>query len=100
MVGGLTIDEPAADLAAAIAIASAYKGMPTPSDLAVVGEVGLNGEIRSVGQLNQRLNEAARLGFARCILPKTARKVEHPLEGLQLWPVRSLGEALDVALGA
>lgn len=100
VVGGLTIDEPAADLAAAIAIASAYRSVPAPSDLAVVGEVGLSGEIRSVGQLNQRLNEAARLGFTRCILPKTARKVERPPEALQLLPVRSLGEALDVALGA
>ncbi|MCS7056589.1 MAG: DNA repair protein RadA [Thermoflexales bacterium] len=99
VVGGLTIDEPAADLAAAVAIASAHKGVPVPADIAVVGEVGLSGEVRSVGQLNQRLNEAAKLGFTRCILPKTARKVERPPDGLQLLPVRSLGEALDVALG-
>jgi len=98
VVGGLTIDEPAADLAAAVAIASAHKGMPVPADIVVVGEVGLSGEVRSVGQLGQRLNEAAKLGFRRCILPKTARKIEHPPDGLQLMPVRSLGEALDAAM--
>jgi len=99
IVGGMTIDEPAADLAAAVAIASAHKGVPVPNDMVVIGEVGLSGEIRSVGLLNQRLNEAAKLGFSRCILPKTARKVEHPPDGLTLIPVRSLGEALDAALG-
>ncbi|MCS7062913.1 MAG: DNA repair protein RadA [Methylacidiphilales bacterium] len=98
VVGGLTIDEPAADLAAAVAIASAHKGVPVPADIVVVGEVGLSGEVRSVGQLNQRINEAAKLGFTRCILPKTARKVERPPDGLQLLPVRSLGEALHATL--
>jgi DNA repair protein RadA/Sms len=100
IVGGMTIDEPAADLAAAIAIASASKGVPVPPDLAVVGEVGLSGEVRSVGQLNARLNEAAKLGFSRCILPKTSRPIEHPPAGLKLLPSRSLGEALDAALAA
>jgi DNA repair protein RadA/Sms len=99
VVGGMTIDEPAADLATAIAIASASKGVPVPNDLAIIGEVGLSGEIRSVGLLNQRLNEASKLGFTRCVLPKTARKVEHPPDNLRLIPVRSLGEALDAVLG-
>jgi DNA repair protein RadA/Sms len=99
VVGGMTIDEPAADLATAIAIASASKGIPVPNDLAIIGEVGLSGEIRSVGLLNQRLNEASKLGFTRCVLPKTARKVEHPPDSLHLIPVRSLGEALDAVLG-
>jgi len=99
VVGGLTIDEPAADLAAAVAIASAHKSAPVPGELAVIGEVGLSGEVRSVGQLGQRLNEAAKLGFRRCILPKTTRKPEHPPAGLELLAVRSLGEALDAALG-
>ena len=99
VVGGMTIDEPAADLAVAVAIASANKGVPVPNDMAIIGEVGLSGEVRSVGLLNQRLNEASKLGFTRCVLPKTARKVEHPPDGLQLIPVRSLGEALDAVLG-
>jgi len=99
VVGGMTIDEPAADLAAAIAIASAHSGTPVPPDLAIMGEVGLSGEVRSVGQLNARLNEASKLGFERCILPKTSRPIENPPKGLRLIPTRSLGEALDAALG-
>ena len=99
VVGGMTIDEPAADLATAIAIASASKGIAVPNDLAIIGEVGLSGEIRSVGLLNQRLNEAAKLGVTRWVLPKTARKIEHPPAELRLIPVRSLGEALGAVLG-
>jgi DNA repair protein RadA/Sms len=99
IVGGMSIDEPAADLAIAAAIASANKGIPVPADMAIIGEIGLSGEVRSVGQLNARLNEAAKLGFKRCIIPKTARPVESPAETLQLLPARSLGEALDIVLG-
>ena len=98
IVGGMSIDEPAADLAIAAAIASANKGIPVPADMAIIGEIGLSGEVRSVGQLSARLNEAAKLGFKRCIIPKTARPVESPAETLQLMPVRSLGEALDILL--
>ena len=98
IVGGMTIDEPAADLAAAVAITSASKGTVIPPDMVVIGEVGLSGEVRSVGQLNARLNEASKLGFQRCILPKTARPIEHPPAGLKLMTARSLGEALDLAL--
>ena len=99
IVGGMSIDEPAADLAIAAAIASANKGIPVPADMAIIGEIGLSGEVRSVGQLSARLNEAAKLGFKRCIIPKTARPVESPAETLQLLPARSLGEALDIVLG-
>ena len=67
IVGGMSIDEPAADLAIAAAIASANKGIPVPADMAIIGEIGLRGEVRSVGQLSARLNEAAKLGFKRCI---------------------------------
>jgi DNA repair protein RadA/Sms len=98
IVGGMSIDEPAADLAIAAAIASANKGIPVPADMAIIGEIGLSGEVRSVGQLSARLNEAAKLGFKRCIIPKTARPVESPAETLQLLPARSLGEALDIVL--
>jgi DNA repair protein RadA/Sms len=100
IVGGMTVDEPAADLAVAIAVASASKGAPVPSDMAIIGEIGLSGELRSVGQLNARLNEVAKLGFKRCLLPKTARPVESPSSTLQLIPARSLGEALDEVLGS
>ncbi|HRA53838.1 MAG TPA: DNA repair protein RadA [Thermoflexales bacterium] len=99
VVGGMSIDEPAADLAAAVAIASAAKGIAVPPDLAIIGEIGLSGELRTVGQLSARLNEAAKLGFQRCLLPKTSRPIENPPANLVLIQARSLGEALDAALG-
>jgi DNA repair protein RadA/Sms len=98
VVGGMAIEEPAADLPAALAIVSAAKGAPVPMDLAVIGEVGLSGELRSVGQLPARLNEAAKLGFKRCLIPKLSRPVDRPPAGLQILMARSLGEAMDAAL--
>ena len=73
VVGGLQIDEPAADLAVAIAIASSARNRPVAADLALVGEIGLSGELRSVGQLPRRLNEAAKLGFTRVLVPADRR---------------------------
>ncbi|OIO91649.1 MAG: DNA repair protein RadA [Anaerolineae bacterium CG2_30_64_16] len=99
VVGGLEVQEPAADLAIAAAIASSARNRPVAADLALVGEVGLSGELRSVGQLPRRLNEAAKLGFTRVLVPKTAtRKLEHPPAGLQVLGARTLREALEIAL--
>jgi len=98
VVGGLRISEPAADLAVAVAIASSLKNLPVPADLAVVGEVGLSGELRSVSQLPRRLNEAAKLGFTRCIAPRSRTPVSAP-EGIEVIGVRTLHQALEVALG-
>ena len=67
VVGGLEVAEPAADLAIAAAIASSARNRPVAADLALVGEIGLSGELRSVGQLPRRLNEAAKLGFTRVL---------------------------------
>jgi DNA repair protein RadA/Sms len=101
IVGGLEVDEPAADLAIAAAIASSARNRPVAADLALVGEVGLSGELRSVGQLPRRLNEAAKLGFTRVLVPKTvARKLEHPPAGLEVLGARTLREALEMALVA
>ncbi len=100
VIGGLKIDEPAADLAIALAIASSVKDVPLPADLAVVGEVGLSGELRAVSQLPARLNEAAKLGFRRVLIPKTARRGGEPLPGgVEAIAVRSLNEAIDMVLG-
>ncbi len=99
VVGGLQITEPAADLAIAAAIGSSVRERPVAADLALVGEVGLSGEVRAVGQLPARLKEAARLGFRRCIVPKTVRRGAAPLPPeLELLPVRSVAEALERAL--
>ncbi|MBN1310577.1 MAG: DNA repair protein RadA [Anaerolineae bacterium] len=99
VIGGLKIDEPAVDLAVALAIASSVKDRPIPADLVVVGEVGLSGELRAVSQLPARLNEAAKLGFRRALIPKTVRQSGDPLpEGVEAIHVRSLDEAMDVVL--
>jgi DNA repair protein RadA/Sms len=100
VIGGLRIGEPAADLAIAVAIASSMRDLPVAPDLAFVGEVGLSGELRAVGQLGARLNEAAKLGFRRCLVPKSIRKarVESQPAGLEIIGARSLGEAIEVAL--
>jgi DNA repair protein RadA/Sms len=98
VVGGLKISEPAADLAVAIAIASSFRSVPVAADLAIVGEIGLSGELRAVGQLSKRLNEAAKLGFRRCLVPKSFRRQEIDSDGIEVVGVRSLTEALQVAL--
>ncbi len=98
VVAGLTIDEPAADLAVAIAIASSARNIPVPADLAIVGEIGLSGELRAVSQLSTRLNEAAKLGFRRVIVPRSRRGDEKPAGKIEVIPVRSLYEALRIAL--
>lgn len=98
VIGGLRLDEPGADLPVVLAVASSYREQPIADDLVAIGEVGLTGEIRSVSNLNQRLSEVARLGFKKCIIPKNgAEKVEIP-EGLTVYRVRNLREAIETAL--
>ena len=97
VVGGLRLDEPAADLAVVIAAASAVQDKPVSDSLAAVGEVGLTGEIRAVGQLSQRLSEIRRLGFTQCLVPRNAKELHAP-EGLELLRVRNVREAIAVAL--
>ncbi len=99
VVGGLQVQEPAADLAVAVAIASSVRDRPVVADMAIVGEVGLSGEVRTVGQTPSRLREAARLGFKRCLLPKAVRgTTELNTDGLETVPVRSVAEAVEKAL--
>jgi DNA repair protein RadA/Sms len=98
VIGGLTVDEPAADLAIAMAIASSVWDRAMPADLAIIGEVGLSGELRAVSQLPARLREAAKLGFKRCLIPRTARQVDALPGGIEPVPVRKLADALLYAL--
>jgi DNA repair protein RadA/Sms len=98
VVGGMRINEPAADLAVAAAIASSYRNVPVPEDCVLLGEIGLSGELRSVGHAERRLNEAAKLGFKRCIVPRTLRLGKADHIGLEVLRARSIGEALDLAL--
>lgn len=98
VIGGLKLDEPGADLPVVLAIASSYRDQPIPQDLVAIGEVGLTGEIRSVSQLTLRLSEVSRLGFKQCIIPyKTSEKLEIP-EGLTVYKVRNLREAIEIAM--
>jgi DNA repair protein RadA/Sms len=97
LVGGLKVNEPAIDLAVATAVASSFRDVPVSPELVLVGEVGLSGELRSVGQLERRLSEAAKLGFTRAIYPPTARKPHLP-NGLQGLSVATLQEAIEAAL--
>lgn len=98
VIGGLHLDEPAADLPVVLAVASSYRDRPIDSKLVAIGEVGLTGEIRSVSQLNQRLAEVARLGFTHCIIPKnSSEKLEIP-DGLTIFKAKNLIEAIEYAL--
>ena len=94
VIGGLTLDEPAADLATALAIASSYIDRPLGADLAAIGEIGLSGEIRSVSMINQRLTEISRLGFQRCVIPEHMRDEIRVPSGLQLIPVKNIRDAI------
>ena len=100
VIGGLNLDEPAADLATALAIASSYIDRPLGTDLAAIGEIGLSGEIRSVSMINQRLTEISRLGFRRCVIPAHVRDEIKKTEGLELIPVKNIREAILTVLKA
>jgi len=99
VIGGLRISEPAADLAVAAAIASSVKDISIKADTILIGEIGLSGELRMVGQMTTRLREAAKLGFRHAVVP---RRVHHTSgepwpEGIQILEARSLREALPLA---
>ncbi len=98
VIGGLKISEPASDLAMAMAIASSYYERALPADLAIVGEVGLSGEIRRAAQLGIRLNEARKIGFRRALVPRLRRNADDLPAGIELIQARSLSEALRVLL--
>jgi DNA repair protein RadA/Sms len=98
VIGGMKVDEPASDLAMALAMASSYFDKALPADLAIVGEVGLSGELRAVGQLAARLNEAAKIGFKRALVPKMRRTIDGVPPTLKLIEVKNVAEALAVAL--
>ncbi len=98
VTGGLKIGEPAADLGIALAIASSFRDAAVDPELAVVGEVGLSGELRAVTQLERRINEAARLGFKRCLVPKAGDKLGKAPDGIEVIRVGSLREAISSGL--
>jgi DNA repair protein RadA/Sms len=98
VVGGLKISEPAADLAVAAAITSSMRDQPIKADLVLIGELGLSGELRMVGQIHARLREAASLGFKGAIVPRRLHQKEPWPGGIEVHEARSLAEALKLAL--
>ncbi|MEI3120342.1 MAG: DNA repair protein RadA [Eubacteriales bacterium] len=98
VIGGLSLEEPAADLAAMIAFASSFRDRPVPSDLAAIGEIGLTGELRAVSALGQRLSEVRRLGFTKCLIPKRVQGKLSVPEGLDVIRVANIREALAAIL--
>ena len=116
VIGGLRIGEPAADLAIAAAITSSYRNVPVAAEAALIGEIGLSGELRSVSQLALRLHEAAKLGFRRAIVPRHALRRGRVQPGqsetensggrgapdlpskIEVIGARTVAEALDAAL--
>ncbi len=92
VVGGMKVNEPALDLAIVLAILSSYKDIPVSPDTIVFGEVGLSGEIRGVSAAEQRVNEAVKLGFKHCILPKISMKNLTKIEGIHCYGVDNVRE--------
>jgi DNA repair protein RadA/Sms len=98
IVGGLRVSEPAADLAAAVAIASSLKNQPLPADMAFIGEVGLSGELRTVSRISTRLREAVKLGFSRVIVPKSGRLDGGNVDNLKVLRAGTINEAIRRAV--
>ena len=99
VIGGLELDEPSADLATVLAIASSFRDKPLGADLAAVGEVGLSGEVRSINPVNMRLTEISRLGFKRCVIPAHIKDDIKAPQGLELIAVKDIREAIRQTLG-
>jgi DNA repair protein RadA/Sms len=95
VTGGLKIDEPAADLGIALAIASSCRDIPIDPHLVALGEIGLSGELRAVAQVDRRVKEAARMGFTRCLVPKSGGKVSPIPKGMEVIAVSNLKEAVE-----
>lgn len=98
VAGGFRITEPAMDLALAVAVASSFQDLPIDPRTVILGEVGLGGEVRRVGQLHRRVHEAAKLGFNRAIVPQHGDE-ETPVKGIECVGVTRVDEAIDAVLG-
>jgi DNA repair protein RadA/Sms len=99
VAGGIKIEDPTADLAVAVAVASAFREQLLIPEAVVLGEVGLAGEIRSISQAILRINEAEKLGFKSCVLPRNNyRNLKLEKGSIELIPAATLKEALDILL--
>lgn len=97
IVGGLKLDEPAVDLAVAMALVSAVRDYPIPDDTVVFGEIGLSGEVRSVPRILERVKESYRLGFGRCVVPKSCLKnLNSVKKEIEIVGISTLDEAISL----
>ena len=94
IVGGIKINEPALDLGIILAVSSSYKNIPIPNDVIAIGEVGLTGEVRSVNQIEKRIKEAEKLGFRKCIIPESNKKLLKDIYKLDIIGVQNISDAM------
>lgn len=99
IAGGLKLVEPALDLGIALALASSFREVPISPNLSVIGEIGLTGEVRSVGQVDKRIREGAKLGFTKFIIPMGNLSQCQEIKGIEIVGVETAAQALDAALG-
>lgn len=98
VIGGFRVNEPAADFAAAMAIASGLRDQPLPADTVYIGEVGLSGDLRMVQHIDRRIQEASRLGFTRAVVPERwSRSKQGDVPGIEVIPLRTLREAVELS---
>lgn len=95
LAGGMRITEPAIDLGIAMAIASSFKNRPIDDKVAAFGEIGLSGEVRGVSMIEQRIQEAVKMGFTTCIVPKVCVKQIKNKENAKIIGVSSVQDAMD-----
>lgn len=95
IAGGVKVDEPAVDLGIVSAVASSFLGRTVPEGIIVLGEIGLTGEVRAVGQVEVRVSEAKKMGFEKCLVPASNMKRMHSLKGIELTGIRSVTEAME-----
>ncbi len=96
VAGGLKLNEPASDLCTIAALASVFKGLAVPTNTAIMGEVGLTGEVRAVGNMDKRLGECAKMGFTKCIVPKGSLKGARKPDGLTVLGVENVRKMLEL----
>ncbi len=96
VAGGVKVSEPAVDLGVAAAVASSFLDRAVPEKMMLLGEVGLAGEVRGISQLESRISEIRKMGFKRCVVPKSSLKAISGTEGIELFGINQLGEMMDI----
>ena len=96
IAGGMRIQEPAIDLGIVMALVSSFKNRPIDDKLIAVGEVGLSGEVRGVSMMQARVQEAKKLGFTTCVIPKVSIETVKEISGIRVIGVESLGDVINL----